>query len=271
MSKNKEPIIISRKKYFEILKKYEALSERYEEVLENHKTILGKFNNLEMYFLDEQRLNQEKTEEIENLNSIVKYYNDLVEQQLSPVLNVLTYDNIECYYEMISPIDYDDRCLWNTCYELLHINPSNTFVAEENMGWFESMSGRNLVQWAEIAAFHTINWKQSGMWELYDGSTFDESKVQEYYTYKFNLKYGTLQKIISEFPKLHRDFLSDAEEGGLSIGAFYSVVNDICRNLSVAYAPIFRPDGIEMRDKNLDQNTDFCFEDDLADDEEVEL
>lgn len=268
MSENKEPIIITRKKYHEVFEKYQTISKKYDEIQKQ-------YDGLKMSMLDEQRLSRENAEEIGylrgNMDSIMEYYDDLAGQQFSMVLDVLNDNNVDYFYRLMAPIDYDGDCLWKTCYELLHIDPGSIFLAEENMGWFETMSNQNLVHWAEIAAFHTISWKQSGMWELYDGSSFDASMEEEYGTYKMNLHYGTLQKIISEFPKLHRNYLSSIDEERLSMRPFYRLVNGVCRELSAACAQIFRHDDIETHDQHSAENTGLHLIDDLADDEEVEL
>ena len=259
MKKDKESIIITHKKYNEILKKYEDMKVSLAKEQKNNQ-----LNAEEIIFLTDELRDLKNREE-----NLLQSYDILIQQQLSVIFNVLTEDNVDYFYNMVSSIDYDGQYLWDTCYELLKTNPGDIFSAEENKGWFESMSFRDLVKWAEIANFYHISWKRSGMHELYDSSSFDDSKYKEYQEYKAQLHYGTMQKIITGFSEIHKRFLHQKHEGEtkqVNDKEFYDNVSNICRKVLMTYTQINYQENVSANN-NSDPNIDSY----LEDDEEAEI
>ena len=259
MSKQREPLFITHKRYNELQEKYNASEKSLEEEKEKNKS-LGEMNALLLG----------QTEQLQaDVKSMTANYNNLVEQQLSTLLNILTEDNAETIYELLSPIDYDGRCLWDTCYEILGTEPSRIFDAEDNLGWFENMSYHSLVKWNEIGRFHNIEWKQSGSYELYDSSTFDETRRKEYDEYRLKLYYGTISKIVNDFSKIHRLYSQESEYGEIKVTSseFYGNINSICRKIPSIYAQMNGLVKMSETDSDMSKSENIVSEDD----EEAEM
>lgn len=253
MAKRKEPLFVSSKKYNELMEKCNALENSLSDELEKNQSIKN------MYAV----LIEQQGQIMSDIKGMTVNYDNLVEQQLSVLRYILTDETAEELYDLVSPIDYNGRCLWRTCYEILGTEPSSTFNAEENMGWFENMSYHNLVKWNEIGQFHNIRWKQSGAYEFYDSSTFDETRRDEYDAYRTKLYIGTIDKIISEFSKIHKCFRQEQEKA-VADSEFYSNINSICRRIPTINAM--------SRFMSLgENNNDFEGENTAAEDEEIEI
>lgn len=257
MDKRKGPLFITRKTYNKLLEKYETANKAFVEE-----------QNITLSVLEANSLLSNRVIPLENIiRSMASNYSNLVKQQLSMFLEVLSEENAEDIYNVLSPIDYNGRCLWKTCHELLGVTPSDVFCAEDNLGWFENMSYYDLVKWNEIGQFHNIHWQESGAYELYDGSTFDETRRKEYDDYKSKLYFGTAAKIVNEFPQILKNYIQKQETEDFiatKSSEFYENINNICLELPSICAKA--NEDIKSDEMDSDMN-----EIDFSADEEMEM
>jgi hypothetical protein len=97
----------------------------------------------------------------------------------------LTAENAKRIYDYLKPYQYDTDGwrLYEAAKGILRTDVYSQFPAEDNMGYFETLNGYNLLKWLEIAKFADKQYEQlPGGYEVLTSHTLDEEslKYKEY-------------------------------------------------------------------------------------------
>jgi len=109
----------------------------------------------------------------------------------------LTAENAKRIYEYLKPYHYDTDGwrLYGAAKGILQSDVYSEFPAEDNMGYFETLNGYNLLKWLEIAKFADKQYEQlPGGYEKLKSHTLDEESP-EYKEYQGKLYAAAIRSI----------------------------------------------------------------------------
>lgn len=168
-----------------------------------------------------------------------KIINELLHKIMAFTETPLFTGNAERIYYYLKSFNYDKGSwhLYSAAQDILHTTANAEFPTENNMGYFESLDGNELLKWIEVAKFAEKEYKFiPGGIERTIVHTFDKD-LPEYQAYRATLFSAAVMRMIGDLqqnqPNLLADFMTRLLDVETIIKNGLPMINDLHEKLKV--------------------------------------